>query len=183
MLGGFIWLLIEAVLIFIPVIGEIIDGLLLPVAYTGFVLAAQVIEQDEKPNIKTLFLGITKPELLLPVLSLGVSIVLYEVLALLLIMVIGPIGVALFALPMGVILFAALVFAVPAVALDGYSAWAALKLSFTKAGENVSALLMVYLVFLGFMVLSVISFGIALIAILPLICCSFYVGYRAVMAN
>ncbi len=183
MLGALAWLLIEAVFVLLPVAGELIDGLLLPAAYAGFVHAADRVERGEGIDFKTFFYGITQAGMRNSLLVLGLCVVLYEIMGLLFTMLVGPIGVALFAFPMGVILMAALIFAVPAVVLESLPATQALRMSFNYSGGNISALIMVYFILFMLVVASIVTVGIGLLFVFPLTCCSLYVGYQAVKSS
>ena len=178
-LGALIWGGMELIFAFIPVVGVVIDGLIFPMFYAGFLFNAREIEEGRTPALKHFFMAFTDKTKFALLFRLGIVIVLFEVVTVAVGMSFGPIAVVIL-VPFVLIFISALLFSVPLVTFNRAKFFEALKSSYHSCGDNISAILMAYIVLFGLMVLSVITFGIALLVIIPIIFCSFYKGYKEV---
>lgn len=177
--GALIWGVMELIIAFIPVIGVVIDGLIFPMLYAGFLFNAREIDEGRKPLLKFFFVAFTDKAKFALLFMLGIVIVLFEAISVAVGLFFGPIAVVIL-VPFALILVSMLLFSVPLVTFNQANFIEALKSSYYSCGENISAIIMAYFVLFGLMVLSVITFGVALLAIIPIIFCSFYKGYKEI---
>ena len=178
-LAAIAWMAIELVIAFIPVAGEMIDGLLFPTLYAGFIFAARKIETGQKPVITDFFIGLTDENKRIPLLLLGIIIVLFEILTVVFAMTLGGLAVVIL-FPLGVLAFAALIYSVPLVFFAGITPVKALTESCQTCGQYLTAVFALYLLLFALLTVSVLTFGIALPVIIPLIFCMMYKSYQSI---
>ncbi len=172
-IGTAIWLAIELVIAFIPVAGPMIDGFLFPLFYAGFLNFAFEASHEKDPKIMSFFKPITELKLLLQFSLLGMVIVGFELLA------ISISSVMSFSvlLPLALVMVSALIFSVPLILFDQILFHQALKLSVETCGKNFVVLIVIYFVLMGLMILSALTFGVVLIAVIPVVFCALYIIY------
>lgn len=178
-LGAVIWGALEFAIAFIPVAGVVIDGLIFPMLYAGFLFVAREIDEGRKPSLKFFFVAFMDKSKFLLLLMLGIVMVLFEAISVAVGMFFGPIAIVIL-VPFALILVSMLVFSVPLVTFDKASFIEALKSSYHSCGENISAIIMAYFALFGLIVISVLTFGVALVVTIPIIFCSFYKGYKEI---
>lgn len=178
--GAAIWLGIEIALAFIPVIGPAIDALILPMLFAGFLHGARDLDNGEPLTVPTFFRGASDHSKLLPLLTLGVLSAGYEIVSAGFALLVGPIQAVVIIGPLGVMVVVALIYAVPLVIFEGLDAVSAVKRSFEACGENVAPLLIVFVILLGFAMITVMTLGAALLVIMPVTFCAAYRSYKSV---
>ncbi len=178
-LGALIWGVLELGIAFIPVVGVVIDGLIFPMLYAGFLYIAREIDEGRKPSFKFFFVAFMDKSKFALLFMLGIVIVLFEAISVVAALFFGPIAIVIL-VPFVLILVSMLLFSVPLVTFNKSSFIEALKSSYHSCGENISAIIMAYFALFGLMVLSVLTFGVALLVTIPIIFCSFYKGYKEI---
>lgn len=179
-LGAVIWMLLEVTLAFLPVIGEIVDGLLFPVLYGGFLFGIREVDEQRKIKFKHFFQGFTDQSKLGPLLFLGLLMVLFEVTEVGLTLIVGPFPALVLAAPLGILAFSALLYSVPLVMLSDAKPIDAIKSSYNSCGRHISAMISLYLILLVLALVAVASLGLALLIIMPVTFCALYKSYKAI---
>lgn len=177
LIGTAIWLALEFVIAFIPIAGPMIDGFIFPMFYAGFLYFVNEVYNDKPAQIKDFFIPLFKPTTFLQLAILGLIIVGFELLSTFAATSMGAIAVAIL-MPLAVIMVSSLIFSVPLMMFEGVQLPLALKSSVAACGKNFAVMLIMYFILLGFMVISVVSFGAGLLIIIPITFCALYLGYR-----
>ena len=113
-LGAVIWGALEFAIAFIPIAGVVIDGLIFPMLYAGFLFVAREIDEGRKPSLKFFFVAFMDKSKFLLLLMLGIVMVLFEAISVAVGMFFGPIAIVIL-VPFALILVSMLVFSVPAM--------------------------------------------------------------------
>lgn len=179
-LGGIIWMVLEIALALIPVVGEMVDGLLFPVLYGGFLYGIRELDEQRKLKISHFFQGFIDKAKIFPLLILGLLMVFYEVLEVGLTMILGPFPAIVLAAPLGILVISSLLYSVPLVMFNDSKPVDAIKSSYNSCGQHISALISIYLILLVFAMVAIITFGAALLVIMPVTFCAFYLSYKAI---
>lgn len=182
LIGVALWLGLEFAIAFIPIAGPMIDGLIFPVLYAGFLYVANKVEQNETVKIKDFFVGFMKLQLLVQLSLLGIFLVAFELLSVTVAASIGAIAVAVM-VPLAVIMVSALIFSVPLVLFEEIKFNQALKSSVACCGKNFAVIFIMYFILLAFMIISAVTYGVALILIIPITFCALYLCYRQAFAE
>ena len=177
-LGAAVWVGVEVGFAFIPFAGEIIDGLLFPFLYAGFLYAANDLEENGKVSFLSFFKGFSDFSKIPTLLIMGLPVVMFEVIEFLVLSTVGPLIALLMAAPLLVMVLCGLLYAVPLVIFKNYGLLEAIKSSYSICGKNVSPLITIFLMMLVFSIVGVISFGVAFVVILPVTFCAFYESQR-----
>lgn len=178
-LAAIVWMAIELLVAFIPAVGGMIDGLLFPALYAGFMFTANKVETGQKPTITDFFIGLTDTNKRIPLLLLGGLIVLFEMLTIAFAMTLGGLAVVIL-FPLGVLAFAALIYSVPLTLFTDTTPVKALMDSSQTCGQNLMAVFSLYLLLFVLLSVSVLTFGVALPIVIPLIFCMMYKSYQAI---
>lgn len=144
-LGSAVWIGLEVALAFIPVAGEVIEGLLFPVMYAGFLSVIHEIDSRQKSCFRHFFQGFTDISKLKNLLLLGSMMVFLELLEVTLTMILGPLGALVLAAPLGILILSSLLYSVPLVFFADSKPIEAIKSSYNSCGQNISALISFYL--------------------------------------
>lgn len=179
LLGTVIWVLLEVLLAVIPVVGEIVDGLLFPIMYAGFLYAIREADEQRKINIKHFFQGFIDTEKLKPLLILGLLWVFLVIIEAGMVVILGPVAL-MFVAPLGILVISALLYSVPQVMFIGSKPVDAIKSSYYSCGRHFSAMITIYLFLILFAVLTVVTLGLAILLIMPVTFCALYVSYKAI---
>ena len=179
-LGTVIWILLEVLLAFLPIIGEILDGLIFPVMYGGFLYAIREVDEQRKMKINHFFQGFIDSTKLKPLLILGLLMVFFEITEAGLAVILGPFTAFILAAPLGILVISALLYSVPQVMFSDSKPVDAIKSSYYNCGRHISAMITIYLFLILFAVLSVITIGLAMIVIMPVTFCALYISYKAI---
>ncbi|MGR9046923.1 MAG: hypothetical protein ACU83N_16705 [Gammaproteobacteria bacterium] len=179
-IGAVLWTLLEVVLAFIPVLGEVLDGLLFPVLYAGFLYGIREVDEQRKLEIKHFFRGFQDISKLKGLLLLGLLMVFFEATEAGLALILGPFAALVIAAPLGILVFSGLLYSVPLVIFTETKPVEAVKSSYNNCGQHISAMISVYLMILAFAVVLVVTFGVALLVILPVTFCALYRSYQAI---
>lgn len=177
-LGAVVWVGVEVGFAFIPYAGEIIDGLLFPFLYAGFLYAARELDVNGKIPVTAFFRGFANAPRAMTLLMMGVPLVVFEVVEFLVLETLGPLIALLMAAPFLVMVLCGLLFAVPLIIFEDYKALDAIKRSFQIAGKNISPLITVFLMMLVFSIVGVISFGVAFAVVIPVTFCAMYKSHE-----
>ncbi|WP_404358403.1 hypothetical protein [Methylotuvimicrobium sp. KM1] len=179
-LGTVIWILLEVLLALLPVIGEILDALIFPVMYGGFLYAIREVDEQRKMKISHFFQGFIDSAKLKPLLILGLLMVFFEIIEAGLIVTLGPFTALILAAPLGLLVISALLYSVPQVMFSDSKPVDAIKSSYYNCGRHISAMITVYLFLILFALLSVVTIGLAMILIIPVTFCALYISYKAI---
>jgi hypothetical protein len=190
LVNALIFAVLSAILMFIPLLGQIAFMLLMPVMLAGMIYAYREQDHGGTAQIEHLFQGFRESGKIGPLMLIGLpGIVAVVVLGILGLIIVGgaALGAAvsagsnsgagiagsvgggmmlffLLALAIGLVVFALTFFAVPKVMFDGEEPFAAMKESLAAVLANVGALLVFLVIF--FVVFVVASIVLALIPIL-----------------
>lgn len=179
-LGAVIWILVEVALALIPVAGEIADGLLFPVLYGGFLYGAREIDEQRKLKISHFFQGIIDKTKLKSLLILGLLMVFFELMEAGLTLILGPFAALVLAAPLGILVFSALLYSVPQVMFSDAGVVDAIKSSYHSCGRHISAMISIYLILIVLALLGIVTFGLAMLIIMPVTFCALYKSYKAI---
>ena len=182
-IGAVIWVGVEVGFAFIPFAGEIIDGLLFPFLYAGFLYAADDLEEKGKVSFMSFFKGFSDFSKIPKLFIMGIPMVMFEVIEFLVLTTVGPFIASLMAAPLMIMVLCGLLYAVPLVIFKNYGVLEAIKSSYSICGKNVSPLITAFLMMLGFSIVGVISFGVAFAVIIPVTFCAFYKSQRELYKN
>ncbi|HHH39744.1 MAG TPA: hypothetical protein ENK50_09235 [Sedimenticola sp.] len=201
------WMVLAVIISLVPLIGSIAVTLLSPVITAGFMIGADQQRTGGDFRLGHLFAGFSRNtgQLLLvgTFYFLGLFLVglvaggmMVAALSSMDLTAMGEnpdprilqqlttsplyLGSMLVALLLSLPLLMAYWYAPPLVALDGYSALAAMRMSFSGCWKNMLSLLVYGLVVLLFLVLGMIPFGLGLLIVVPVLVASMYVSYRDV---
>lgn len=177
LIGTALWLGLELVFIFIPVVGPMLDGFVFPIMYAGFLNFVSQVDKGNAQHIKDFFVPLFKPALLMQLSALGLIIVGFEILSVTFASSMGSIAVAVL-LPLTVVMVSALIYSVPLMLFHQMKFHLALKSSVEACGKNFAVMIVMYFILLGFMIISALSFGVGLVIIIPLTFCALYLSYR-----
>ena len=177
-IGAVVWVGIEVGLAFLPPVGEIIDGLLFPFMYAGFLFAANDLEEKGKISFLSFFKGFSNTSKIPQLMLMGIPMVIFEVVEFLVLETVGPLIALLMAAPLMVMVLCGLLYAVPLVIFKDYSTLEAIKSSYSICGKNVSPLITVFLMMLVCSLAGVISFGVGFAVIIPVTFIAFYKSQR-----
>nr|WP_320134797.1 BPSS1780 family membrane protein [uncultured Amphritea sp.] len=188
-----LWGVLSAVISIIPVVGSLVITLFTPVITAGFMLGCQAQEEGDDFRIGHLFSGFSSDVGQLVLVGLIYLVAIFVAMML----VIGGFFLAVgsdvgnfgqdmsaMALPMliGLVMVVPVVmaywFAPALVALNGLSAIAAMKLSFSACLKNMLPGLLYSITAMVLFTLGMIPFGLGLLVVLPMIAASMYTSYR-----
>ena len=173
LIGTAFWLATELGVAFIPVAGPYIDGFLFPLFYAGFLSFTHEINNDKSASIKHFITPALNPSLLVQFSLLGLVIVVFEVVS----VTIATSMSAAIILPLAVVMVSALIFSVPLILFNEIKFQDALISSVQCCGKNFAVIVIMYFILMALMIISAVTYGIALIAIIPLTFCALYTGY------
>ena len=173
-IGAVIWISVEIGFALIPFIGEIIDGLLIPFLYAGFLHIADDLEEKGKVSFMAFFKGFSGFSKILKLFIMGIPMVMFEVIEFLVFIMLGPLFALLMAAPLLVIVLCGLIYAVPLVIFKNYSALEAIKSSYRICGNNILPLITIFLMMLIFFIVGIMSFGLAFVVFVPVTFCALY---------
>lgn len=187
---------INIVLGFIPIVGDIVSGLLYQVFGAGLVLGCHALWRDEPLEIGHLFAGFKNNfgrlvGLAVVTILLSIAIVLVAFL----IVGFGSIGVlmsgempelppitivlaVLIALALLLPLYMAMWFAPALIVINDFKIFQALKTSFFGCLKNILPFLIYGVILFVFLVIAAIPFGLGLIIMFPVMIASIYASYR-----
>ncbi|MEZ5585193.1 MAG: BPSS1780 family membrane protein [Candidatus Competibacteraceae bacterium] len=201
-----IYLGINIVLSFIPLVGALATTLIAPALVGGMLYGAASLDRGEDLAIPHLFRAFQDQERLGPMLTLGALLLAcYIVVGLIVAGVLfgGMIGggalsgnlseeqlvglalgagliFALIVLVVSLLIAMALFYAIPLVMLGGQSPWSAVQSSFSACLTNWLPLLVFGLVYLVLAILAVIPIGLGFLVLMPVTFAAIYVSYRDV---
>ncbi|GAB4272141.1 MAG: hypothetical protein Kow0065_21530 [Methylomicrobium sp.] len=181
--GTVLWVVLEVMLALVPVVGEIIDGLLFPFLYGGFLYGIRQVDRQQSLELKHFFQGYFDKAKIRPLLILGLLLVFFEIIEAGLIVIIGPFAALVLAAPLGILVFSALLYSVPLVMFGDIETIGAIKSSYDSCGKHISALISIYLIMLGFALLAIVTMGFGLLLIMPVTFCAFYLSYKAIYGD
>jgi uncharacterized membrane protein len=194
------WIAITLALILVPLVGGVIANVLQPVFFASFSIAAYRQVAGEPIAMGDLFSGFKrnwKALCLVGAILLVAQIGIFALMALLGLPIIpeveGPMSVSEYVqmfegkewimaigFVLTVIVKGALWFVPPLVAFHGMSAGHAMRWSLYAAVENLGVMLTYGAALFGLLVLGILTWGLALLVVIPLVVISSYVGYREV---
>lgn len=177
-LGAIIWMLLEVALALIPVAGEMVDGLLFPVLYGSYLYGIRELDEQRKLKISHFFQGFIDKTKIISLLILGLLMVFYEILEAGLAMILGPFAALVLAAPLGILVISSLLYSVPLVMFGDSKPVDAIKSSYNSCGQHISAMISIYLILLVFAMVSIVTFGVALLIFIPVTFCAFYLSYK-----
>lgn len=177
-IGAVIWVGVEVGFAFIPFAGEIIDGLLFPFLYAGFLYAADDLEENGRVSIMSFFKGFADFSNIPKLFIMGLPVVAFEAVEFLVLETVGPLIALLMAAPLMVMVLCSLLYAVPLVIFNNCGVFEAIKSSYSVCGQNVSSLITIFLMMLVFSIVGIISFGVGFAVIFPVTFCAFYKSQR-----
>jgi uncharacterized membrane protein len=203
-----LWLLVNALPNWVPVLGPLALSLLWPVFGAGLLLGCRAQADGQPLEIRHLFAGFGPrlgPLVGLGALSLAASVVLVAVIALALLgasqsstelaqtLAAGPGGpeelrglaataviVVLVAAALSVPLVMGFWFAPALVVFDGLGPLAAVLASFVGCLRNLLPMLLFGLIGLVLLVLGALPLGLGLLVVIPILVCAVYVSYREI---
>ncbi|NJN47588.1 MAG: hypothetical protein HC808_15160 [Candidatus Competibacteraceae bacterium] len=201
-----IYLGINIVLSFIPLVGALATTLIAPALVGGMLYGAASLDRGEDLAIPHLFQAFQNQGRLGPMLTLGALLLgCYIVMGLIVVAVIfgGAIGsgvlsgnlseeqlmglalgsgliFALILLVLSFFIAMALFYAIPLVMLGGQSPWAAIQSSFSACLTNFLPLLVFGLIYLGLAFLALIPLGLGFLVLVPVTFAAIYASYQEV---
>jgi uncharacterized membrane protein len=204
-----IYLVINIVLSFIPLVGPVASTLITPALIGGMLYGADVLARGQALAVPHLFQAFQDQQRLGPMLTLGALLLGACVLLVLVaggIIVGGALSsgvlngglnddqmvalmagsgliVLLFVLVVGLAIAMALFYAIPLVMLAGQAPWSAVKDSFSAGLNNFLPLLVFGLIYLGLSVLAVSPLGLGFLVLLPVTFGAVYASYRDVFSD
>jgi len=200
-----LFLLIQTTLVFIPLVGQIVASLLMPVFAAGFLYVSQQISKDNATTLADLFIGFTKNAQGLVILG-----ILYAVGAFLVVFVAGLIGGALlagtilsqitvlivltflallllaplFILMLTLPLLMAVWFAPALVFFNNLSPTDAVKASFSACLKNILPFIIYGLIAGVLFCIAALPVGLGLLILIPVLSGSIYASYHDIfLAN
>jgi uncharacterized membrane protein len=201
-----IYLGINIVLSFIPLVGTLANALIAPALVGGMLYGAACLARDEDLAISHLFRAFQDQKRLGPMLTLGALLLgSYIVMGLVVAGVIfgGVVGsgalsgnlseeqlmglvmgsgliFALILLVLSCLIAMALFYAIPLVMLGGQAPWAAVQTSFSACLTNFLPLLVFSLIYLVLGILAVIPLGLGFLVLVPVTFAAIYASYKDV---
>lgn len=201
-LFGVMFLVINFVMSFIPVIGPLLLALITPLLAAGFLLGADDIKQDKRLEPMTLFQAFSSETIRTPLLILGAILLGFGVLSSILMMTVigtsmmggGAVGAQmgpqamiqgagagfLVFLVVYVLIAMCMFFALPLVTFDNMAPLEAVKASFQAAVTNIVPFLLFLIVYVVLMFIASIPFFLGFILLIPIVFCAMYCAYRGV---
>ena len=202
-----IMFVLYVVLAFVPILGNLVVYVLMPVLAGGLMMGCQAQHEGRPLEIGDLFSGFQKktaPLMLVGVLYMVVSLAMLLLAGILFFIIVGSSGVIgalmsgdqtaiasliagsiMGALVVGLVMMAAYVpiamafwFAATLVALHDVTPTQALRMSFSACLKNMLPFLLYGLVFLFIFIIAVVPIGLGLLVAIPLLYASTYAAYR-----
>lgn len=201
---GLFWLVVFSILIsWVPFLGNVAATLFQAVFLGGMFLAAEATEQGELPTFAHAFAIFRHPRLN-ALLALGVANLLFSIVMAILFGIGMMIGMAawqggmggwpmempmlnpaayfwgLILLMLAICYFMAVWFAPPLLLFDGLDLTTALRASFQAAIRNIAAFTLYGLAMMLLSLLAILSFGLGLLILIPVVLLSTYCAYREI---
>jgi uncharacterized membrane protein len=176
--AAFIWMALEVSIALIPVAGEVIDALLFPFLYAGFLFGARELYEERRLSLTHLFRGFTEGSKIKHLLTLGLLLAVAAIVEAGFVFLLGPVGAIFMAAPLAILVFSALLYSVPLVMFTDAEPVEAIKSSYRSCGQNIAALIVVYLVLLVFAIFTAGTLGLALLFIMPVTFLALYKSYK-----
>jgi uncharacterized membrane protein len=197
------WIAITLALILLPLVGGVVANVLQPVFFASFAIAAYRQSAGERITMNDLFSGFRrnwKALTFVGAILLVAQIAIFALMALMGLPILpegeGPISMSEYVqmfegkewiIAIGflltVVVKGALWFVPPLIAFHGMSAGHAMRWSVYAAVENLGAMLTYGVALLGLLMLGILTWGLALLVVIPLVAISSYVGYREVFES
>jgi uncharacterized membrane protein len=194
------WIAITLALIVLPLVGGVIANVLQPVFFASFSIAAYRQVAGERITMGDLFSGFRRNWKALTFVGAILLVAQIGIFALMAVMGLpilpegdAPVSMAEYVemfegkewiVALGFLLTlivnGALWFVPPLIAFHGMSAGHAMRWSVYAAVENLGAMLTYGAALLGLLALGILTWGLALLVVIPLVVISSYVGYRDV---
>lgn len=180
----------------VPILGDLVLFLIMPLLYAGLVQLADNIQRGEEARFTDLFAGFNNratPLMLSALAQAGVIIAMTLVFAGLLFAVAGGVGMENLdaSMPLmwvlGALLLIAVVvltfmfyFVVPLIYLGQRGVMDAIAASFYACLENIVAMVVYGLCVIGLLLVGLLTLGVGLLVVMPLLMMAYYQAFRAI---
>lgn len=178
---AFTWMIISVVLLVFPVIGRLVDALIFPTLYSGFLYGAREVDSGRDLKIVYLFQALVDPATRVPVFVLGILPLGFLIVVNFVALAFG-FSVLAFAVlaPLSILMSLALVYACPLVIFHGVEPVAAIKSSFNACLKNIIPVLIFGIVNFVLSLVAGITFGLGFLVLLPVTSCALYRSFQSV---